>query len=224
MAGDGASVPVRVDTRDFVGRDYGHRTALFGKTRMGKSNAVKVIADTILSSDLKAGQIIFDPSGEYTYYNAQDKTSLYSMHASKCVRYSLAPREIASEQRRGFDRPRNLRINFFEAIPAGHSLIQQLWDTENHSRPKYVEPILNWSPPDLEDEPQPTEFSAYNHFWRTMSMWFALLKLAGFSTKPGATARVEFPKKVKEALKDKLGNAVNDTGGGFAPYQRVEVS
>jgi len=197
IAGGGASVPVGVNPRDFVGKDYGHRTALFGKTRMGKSNAVKVIADTILSSDLKVGQIIFDPSGEYTYYNAQDKTSLYSMHASKCVRYSLAPREIAAEQKRGFDRPRNLRINFFEAIPVGHSLIQQLWDTENYSRPNYVQPILNWSPPDLEDEPQPTDFSAYNHFWRTMSMWFALLKLAGFSTNPARLPAWSFPRRSK---------------------------
>lgn len=62
-------VSVKVDPRDFVGHEHGNRTALFGKTRMGKSNTVKVVADTILSSGQGVGQVIFDPSGEYTYVN-----------------------------------------------------------------------------------------------------------------------------------------------------------
>jgi hypothetical protein len=83
-------VPVRVDPRDFVGHEYGNRTALFGKTRMGKSNTIKVVADTVLSSDLAVGQVIFDPSGEYTYVNPQDRTSLYAMHPdSACATASL---------------------------------------------------------------------------------------------------------------------------------------
>jgi hypothetical protein len=73
---------------------------------MGKSNTVKVIADTVLSSNIGVGQVIFDPSGEYTYVNPQDRTSLYAMHPEKCVRYSLAPREISSEKARGFQSPR----------------------------------------------------------------------------------------------------------------------
>lgn len=37
-ASEDETVPVMVDPRDFVGHEYGNRTALFGKTRMGKSN------------------------------------------------------------------------------------------------------------------------------------------------------------------------------------------
>ena len=49
--------------RDIAGR----RTALFGKTRSGKSNTVKMIASAMLQSDLSArnlGQLIIDTNGE----------------------------------------------------------------------------------------------------------------------------------------------------------------
>src|SRR5215211_2880941 len=133
--GEQEIVPVKVDPRDFVGNEYGNRTALFGKTRMGKSNTVKVIADTILSSDIGVGQVIFDPSGEYTYINPQDIFFIYALNTEKCVRYSLAPREISSERARGFPPPKSLRINFYESVPVGHALIQQLWDTTHTAKP-----------------------------------------------------------------------------------------
>jgi DNA helicase HerA-like ATPase len=222
--GEGEVVPVRVDPKDFVGQEYGNRTALFGKTRMGKSNTIKVIADTILSSNLNVGQVIFDPSGEYTYINPQDRTSLYAMHAGKCVRYSLSPREIASDQTRGFRAPKSLKINFYESVPVGHALIKDLWESEWFSdKPGYVQPVLNWTPPNLQDEPKRTDYSAYNHFWRTMSMWFAALKLANYTSEPGMRVSVEFPKNVKSALMDKLGTRVQDENGKFAHLQRIET-
>jgi hypothetical protein len=48
----GATVLVSVSPRDFIGS----RTALFGKTRMGKSNTVKIIAQMILDSGSNVGQ------------------------------------------------------------------------------------------------------------------------------------------------------------------------
>lgn len=217
-------VCVKVDPRDFVGREYGHRTALFGKTRFGKSNTIKVIADTILSSGIITGQVVFDPSGEYTYYNEQDKTSLYAMHSSKCVRYSLNPREIAFEKKMGLPVPKNLRINFFDAVSVGHGLIQQLWDSIHQTRPGYMQPILNWTPPDLADQPSPQDKSAYNHFWRTMSMWFAFLKLANFQPPPNLTIPVDFQKNVKESLVTTLGSAIRtDQEGKFLSRQPIDV-
>jgi len=215
--GEEEVVPVKVDPRDFVGHEYGNRTALFGKTRMGKSNTVKVIADTVLSSDIGVGQVIFDPSGEYTYVNPQDKTSLYAMHAEKCVRYSLAPRSISSEAARGFPAPKNLRINFYESVTVGHALIQQLWDTTHATKPNYMQPILNWSPPELSEEPdRGGNPSGYNHFWRTMSMWFALLRLSEFVPPwDDQFVPVEFKANVKQHLISVLGDSLNldDSGG-----------
>jgi hypothetical protein len=69
-------IPVLVDPLDFIGRGSANRTALFGKTRMGKSNAIKIIAQAIFDTPAEVAQLIFDPSGEYTYFNDQDGTSL----------------------------------------------------------------------------------------------------------------------------------------------------
>lgn len=217
-------VPIKVDPRDFIGREYGHRTALFGKTRFGKSNTIKVVADTILSSGLKAGQIIFDPSGEYTYWNEQDGGSLFALHSSKCVRYSLHPREIPQEKTAGITKPKSLKVNFYEAVSVGHSIINQLWDTTHPNRPGYMLPILEWTPPEITDAPNPKDISAYNHFWRTMAMWFAVLKLCDFAT-PNFKVPVAFRDKVKEALlKGPIKDAIEtDASGDFAPQQPVEV-
>ena len=111
-------VPVKVDPRDFVGHEYGNRTALFGKTRMGKSNTVKVIADTILSSGLGVGQNLRPVRGVHVRRPPGQNQPL--RHAPKCVRYSLAPREIASERTRGFEMPKSLKVNFYGSDP---------WDT-----------------------------------------------------------------------------------------------
>ena len=227
--GEEEFVPVKVDPRDFVGHEYGNRTALFGKTRMGKSNTVKVIADTILTSDVGVGQVIFDPSGEYTYVNPQDRTSLYAIHPEKCVRYSLAPREISSEKARGFPPPKSLRINFYESVPVGQALIQQLWDTTHTAKPNYMQPILNWAPPDLAEEPDLAgNPSGYNHFWRTMSMWFALLRLSEFVPPwDDDLVPVEFKANVKQHLVSQLGDALNlyDKGGEkkFASRQPLRI-
>ena len=101
-------VKINVDPKDFIGESYGQRTALFGKTRFGKSNTIKVIADSILNSSSSPGQLIFDPSGEYTYWNEQDKGSLFTCHNQKSVRYSLDPKLPAEE--------RNLNLNFPELL------------------------------------------------------------------------------------------------------------
>lgn len=218
-------VPIKVDPRDFIGREYGHRTALFGKTRFGKSNTIKVIADTILSSGIKAGQIVFDPSGEYTYWNEQDNGSLFALHPDKCVRYSLNPRDLTEEKARGYTTPKSLKINFFEAVSVGHGLIVQLWDSEHGSRPGYMQPILNWTPPDLEDEPdEKKDKSSYNHFWRSVGMWFAVLRLTNFRPKSGAEIFIDFRAAVKNELVNRLGDAIKkDRDGGFANRQSVNT-
>jgi hypothetical protein len=122
-------VDVRVDPTDFIGKTYGHRTALFGKTRFGKSNSMKVIADTILRRG-GAGQIIFDPSGEYTYWNEQDNGCLAARYAPQCVRYSLRPRLVPIEQQNGLAIPNHLLVNFYAFPDVGHNLIFSLWPGE----------------------------------------------------------------------------------------------
>lgn len=52
------------------------RTALFGMTRTGKSNTVKVLATNIAAQRPEVGHLIFDVNGEYAHANQRDNGSL----------------------------------------------------------------------------------------------------------------------------------------------------
>ena len=144
--GTGELVPVSISPNDFLC----NRTALFGKTRMGKSNTIKVILDTMLKKEENLGQIVFDLSGEYTYPDPQTGGSLYLSHREKCVRYSLNPRTPDLESKMGISAPSMLRINFYEQIALGHSIISALFNTRHQRRPDYMSAFFAWEPIDEE--------------------------------------------------------------------------
>ena len=71
------SVPVYMTTEDLLAQ----RTALFGMTRTGKSNTIKIIASAVfqlrtVEDGQRVGQLIFDPNGEYANENPQDQGCL----------------------------------------------------------------------------------------------------------------------------------------------------
>jgi hypothetical protein len=70
------AVPVSVNIADFVAM----KTAVFGMTRLGKSNAMKTIATAVfqyaVETSQQIGQLLFDPAGEYANVNVQDQTAL----------------------------------------------------------------------------------------------------------------------------------------------------
>jgi hypothetical protein len=102
----------------------------------------------MLRSGVNVGQVIFDLAGEYAYPNDQDKTSIYSLHRDRCVRYSLNPDVVPLEV--GESAPCPLKVNFFEQVTLGHSIIAALWQVVNEgSDPKYYRPVLDaWEPCD----------------------------------------------------------------------------
>ena len=65
------AVPVRVNVADFVGL----KTAVFGMTRLGKSNSMKTIATAVFQhateTGERIGQLLFDPTAEYANPNVQ---------------------------------------------------------------------------------------------------------------------------------------------------------
>jgi hypothetical protein len=137
LASGAAAQPVSVFVApsDFIGS----RTALFGKTRTGKSNTVKVIARMVLDSGASVGQIIFDLNGEYAYRNAQDGTSLYDLYSDRCVRYSLRPRLPAGV--------RPLKADFYGDLRLGHRIIRELFrQQEGATPPDYMKGFLEWEP------------------------------------------------------------------------------
>ena len=108
-----SSIDVNVSTNDF----RGFRTAMFGKTRLGKSNVVKILAQSIIETtneDKSIGQLIFDINGEYANDNPQDgNLSLRSAYNKRCKVYALTPRpETESEP---------LRLNFYEQPEIGRA-------------------------------------------------------------------------------------------------------
>ncbi len=215
--GTAVNVPILIDPQDIVGEPTAaQRLANFGKTRFGKSNSNKIISQAIFNSGLDVAQVFFDPSGEYTYINDQDGTSLYAMHHKRSVRYSLTPRDLrADEQAMGLLQAIHLSINFYEFAGVGHSLIVSLWDTENNSLPGYMRPILDWSPIDLGEAPDREERSAFNHYWRTMGMWYALLHRAGYEA-PNIPVPINFKANVKEHLKENVKGIWKTPDGKFA--------
>jgi len=65
-------VSVAINAKDLIG----NKTAVFGMTRTGKSNSMKILATSVHLSDESVGQLIFDPSGEYGNPNDQDDYAL----------------------------------------------------------------------------------------------------------------------------------------------------
>ena len=69
------NVPVSILATDLLEQ----KTALFGMTRVGKSNTTKVLLKAVFemrwsNQNRRIGQIVFDPDGEYANANVQDAT------------------------------------------------------------------------------------------------------------------------------------------------------
>jgi len=176
-----ASVPVYVSALDYLGK----RTALFGMTRTGKSNTVKMIIKataelTPSGAQLggkqvsSIGQIVFDVNGEYANDNQQDQgTAIYQLYASDVTRYSIL-------QKDGF---KVMKLNFYRQILEGVEMIRSSLQEDGAI---YTQAFLNvnWEAPDPQDN------SATTRHGRRLACYQAILREAGF-TAP-ATHRVTF--------------------------------
>ncbi len=78
---DAVKAEFRINPTDIMKR----RTAYFGMSRSGKSNGLKIVAETIYrlrknNPKHRVGQVIFDLSGEYAQDNYQDGKGLHRVH------------------------------------------------------------------------------------------------------------------------------------------------
>ena len=107
-------VDFKINPTDIMKR----RTVYFGMSRSGKSNGLKVVAESIYrlrqdNPEHRIGQIIFDLSGEYAQDNYQDGKGLHRVHEtiglprhSEVATYGLI--EVP------WDKPRRImKLNFF---------------------------------------------------------------------------------------------------------------
>lgn len=172
---DTPRIPVTISMKDFKGC----RTAMFGKTRLGKSNVVKLIAKGMLDStvdDRTVGQLIFDINGEYANDNPQDgNKSLRSANAARCEVYALTARpETPSKP---------LRLNFFEQTESSIQILGSMLAQDNNSA-HYVKSFASASLPSIEAVKTLPEGERARPI-RKIQMFWAILIKAGFDFDEG---------------------------------------
>ncbi|ONN64290.1 hypothetical protein BTM36_22670 [Herbaspirillum sp. VT-16-41] len=112
------TAPVAMSVNEVVGK----RTAMFGKTRLGKSNVVKLLMQGVLNATRESahvGQLVFDVNGEYANDNPQDGNfSIASAYPERVQVYYL------STQPRGDGE--FLRYNFYDIPDRALAIFSEL--------------------------------------------------------------------------------------------------
>jgi DNA helicase HerA-like ATPase len=136
-------VNVYLSTTDFMGC----RTAMFGKTRLGKSNVVKLIAQSLIettSETKNVGQLIFDIDGEYANDNPQDDNfSIRSAYPKRCVVYALNQKPNTPSEL--------LRLNFYEDVSSSKQVLNSLIRQSGRGLSDYIRDFLSVDLPDIEN-------------------------------------------------------------------------
>ena len=168
--GSSPKIPVFISMKDFLGC----RTAMFGKTRLGKSNVVKLIAQGILeatANDHNVGQLIFDINGEYANDNPQDGSkSLRSAYEDRCQVYAL-------NQRSGTP-SKPLRLNFYEQPNSGIEILASMLQQDNKTS-NYIRSFASVKLRSIQEISNLDEGDKIRAI-RKIQMYWAILKKAGF--------------------------------------------
>ena len=194
-------VPVQVRVADFIEM----KTAVFGMTRMGKSNTMKTLAVATYRHAKRIGepigQLLFDPQGEYANPNSQDDDTALAQLGDDVVIYRFGARADETGVR-------PLQINFYDPtqIDAAQEVIGDV--LAGAAKGEYIN---NFIDAELGD-PQPdadgrVNFSRRNRNARARFCFYALLAKAGF----GARARHRF----STVMNRELVEAFNTAGTGF---------
>lgn len=166
------NVGVYVSTRDFLGA----RTAMFGKTRLGKSNVVKLIAQSLIETtkdSRKVGQLIFDINGEYANDNPQDDSkSLCSAYPVQCTVYALTAKEATPSK--------PLKLNFYEQPDSAHRIIGSLLAQDGKDTSNYIRSFISIDLPSLEEVGKLPPGSEQGRALRKIQIFWGILKKAGY--------------------------------------------
>lgn len=164
------AIPVQISMRDFKGC----RTAMFGKTRLGKSNVVKLLAQGMLDAtaeDNAVGQLIFDINGEYANDNPQDgNKSLRSANVRRCHVYALTERAGTPSK--------PLRLNFFEQPASTIEILGGMLAQDNRAS-GYIASFSSVRLPEL-DTVAALSFGEKTRPVRKILMYWAILHKAGY--------------------------------------------
>jgi hypothetical protein len=165
------NVIVNVSTNDFMAT----RTAMFGKTRLGKSNVVKLIAQSILETtkvSKNVGQMIFDINGEYANDNEQDGSkSIASAYPDQCVVYALTEKKNTKSKK--------LKLDFYEHPQSSLKILSTLLREAGKDTSNYISIFLSVDIPSIESlrEMPPNEEKRAR---RKILMYWAVLHRAKY--------------------------------------------
>lgn len=166
-----SATEVRVAIADFKGA----RTAMFGKTRLGKSNVVMLLVQAIINatkSDASVGQLIFDINGEYANDNHQTGSrSIRSANQDACTVYALTKRPNTPSE--------DLRLNFYEQPGATHEVVASLLAQANRTG-DYITAFTSASVPNVEDIGA-LPYKERTRPRRLVQYYWAILHEAGFA-------------------------------------------
>lgn len=209
------NVNIFLSTLDFMGC----RTAMFGKTRLGKSNVVKLIAQSLIVTTTESknvGQLIFDINGEYANDNPQDDNkSIASAYADRCEVYALTPKESTPSKQ--------LKLNFYEN-PNQSKLVLQSLLRESGRSSGYIEAFNSVELPELEEIKKIpiSSISEKNKAIRRTQYYWAVLKKAGFeadedalkTNAPTGPVASQFNPGFSKALRKAMygANSINEYG------------
>jgi len=175
------TVPVFISTNDFKGT----RTAMFGKTRTGKSNIVKIIGESVIESTRReptqddqrthtVGQVIFDINGEYANDNPQDNsTSLATAHACDCQIYAITEKEHTPS--------RPLRLDFYMHPEVSHHILNTFIREQERHPSDYVSSFLSVEIPSFERIDELRDHNDRIRARRKILMYWAILHRAGYT-------------------------------------------
>lgn len=205
------NIPVNISMKDFMGC----RTAMFGKTRLGKSNVVKLIAQGMIDAtkDSKnVGQLIFDINGEYANDSDQDNVSLRSANPSLCEVYALTQRAGTPSKL--------LKLNFYENPSACKDILGSLLSKEKRDS-MYVTDFSSVVLPTAE-EIEDMDIGDRIRAVRRIQMYWSVLHEANFPVDEGRLKRLKWmyagstTKPLEPHYAEKLREKVY---GGSAPAQ-----
>jgi len=201
-AGKPTNVPVRVNIVDFIGR----KSALFGMTRLGKSNALKTICAHIAEygyqHQVPIGQLIFDPAGEYANVNVQDQTALAQLGEMLVRRYRYGASAVEIEANPDLS---PLALNFYarEQLEAVWGMCQTV-ALQGQEVPGFLKAFADSDPVGVNDEVEDAGETRANQMKtaRVCFLFYALL-LKLELTPPG-NFRVYAP--MSKPLRNELGD------------------
>jgi len=165
-------VDIFLSTDDFLGC----RTAMFGKTRLGKSNVVKLIIQSLIETTKETknvGQLIFDINGEYANDNPQDDNkSIASVYPDFCSVYALTPKPNTVSK--------PLKLNFYES-PNQSKLVLASLLRDSGRTSGYIATFNSVELPILEEVKELPPGDERVRATRKLQMHWAVLKKSGYT-------------------------------------------